>query len=309
MSYTRRGFIRDATMAMLSGTTFLAGGSCSEPPATGARRALSLKVLQHKLANCTAMAGERSVIENLAGITRLQGYAVDTDTGDIVLFGNADPAWPALQLEDLVVALRNAFHYYAEYKENTVLYAYPGCSIDPDSAAVARLQAISGQVGGLVSSGDVAGAEELWIEACRSPQRVQIFGIPESRFANICINADYHMKALCDGEIELGLKNFDSLTRRRATRVLAELRSNTHSGEAASMNRFWFTPGRQRFQVDEGIALVVESSVALKTEQSVLMAQGNPVHKHVDVEAETWARDFTRSFGDIAATATILVRS
>ena len=296
MAMTRRTLIGQAGLALLTGNMGLVATGCSRGPELGPGRAVSLNQIARQVRDRPAS----SDAETLGGITRLLGFAEDTASGDLVLFGDADPAWPRLELEDLVVALRNAYHYYAARRDNTVYYEYPGCSIDPDSATLARLGALGKLLGEAQTSEIEARAKTAWMQVCRSPQRVRTFGIPASRFANICIDADYRMKALCDGTLEFDVANFESLTRHRITNARAALRDGTLRDRTGSSNRFWFTPGRQRYAVDEGIAVVKAFTVALQTEHNIVTAQGERVNGSHDALAHEWATDFTRLYREIA---------
>ncbi len=302
MKISRRQLIRMASAATIAGGLLGPGCVAANRNRRVSSRALSLRVLQEKLEGGYAMAGERAAIRDLAGITRMRGFAVDHDRSDIVLFGSVDPDWPALKLEDFTVALRNAFYLYTETIGDTAFYSYPGCSIDPDAEFIARLESVNERVADLVASGREEMAKAVWLDACRSPQSVKIFGVPDSRFADICVVADYRMKALCDGSLELDVDGFESLARRRATRVYADMRHGRNSTvSGSSMNRFWFTPGAQRFKVDDGISVIDESSVALRTEREMLTAQGTIAGTGtVDADAEQWALDFTGLYGEIA---------
>ena len=301
MNYSRRSFVRNLSAALVAGGAM--GAADGTPARTGAvrERALSLKVLQEKLSG-RVMAGESSIIRTLAGITRLQGFVIDPEMNDLVVFGQVDPAWPALMLEDFGVALRNAFHRYNEQVGGVSYYSAPGCSIDPDSSAIERLASVSGQVANLIAQGQPETAKVRWLEACRAPQSVRLFGVPDSRFADICVVADYRMKSICDGSIDLEVDGFDSLAQRRASRVLADMRQDRRSSATgSSMNRFWFTPGEQRFKVDEGISMISESSVALATEQQLLTHRGDFADSGgFDAEATQWASDFTKHYLQIA---------
>ena len=112
------------------------------------------------------------------------------------------------------------------------------------------------------------------------------------------------MKALCDGSLELDVEGFESLAKRRASRVFDEMQRGLGSKvPGSSMNRFWFTPGEQQFMVDEGISVIAGSSVALETEQQMLTAQGTMASTAgTDEEAEQWAEDFTERYRQIAET-------
>ncbi|MBI2876343.1 MAG: hypothetical protein HYY20_05625 [Candidatus Tectomicrobia bacterium] len=109
----------------------------ASPPGPG--QAVSLQVLQKRLASC--MPGQRCPDEllRLAGLTSLRGLVEDPQHHDWILLGQADPRHPPLLTEDLVVALRNAWLKYATRKGSTLFYDPPGCSIDPDPQTLAGI--------------------------------------------------------------------------------------------------------------------------------------------------------------------------
>ena len=91
--------------------------------------ALSLTLLQQQVA--TLQRAQRPIPEQLAdmgGMTCMQGVMSEPD-GELILLGSRDSALPRLHLEDLVVALRNAYQVNAAYD------GVPGCTIDPWTGA------------------------------------------------------------------------------------------------------------------------------------------------------------------------------
>ena len=303
MNYSRRRFIRETSLAMLGGSLCASQFAYSAKPTGGSTRALSLKVLQEKLSIAGRTGYVPDAVRNLGGITRLRGYVIDRKLNDIVLFGIADSEWPALQVDDFAVALRNAFHRYDRREGNTLYYSYPGCTIDPDPAVFAQLNGIGSRVGKLAAQGNIEEAKSIWNKVCRQAQAVGVFGVPDSRFAAVCVVADYRMKALCDGTLELGIDGFESLARRHAASALAKMRQGrTSFVNSNSIDRFWFTPGKLEFHLGQGISLIAELSVALKTEQEMLTSQGTISGTgKVNSDAAQWARDFTEQYCAIAA--------
>ena len=104
-------------------------------------RAVSLRVLQQTLRQCRPRDDCSRALVGFAGLTRVTGYVVDRDNRDVIVVGEVEPGRPLLDLDDFVVALRNAWHRYVERKGHTIYYSAPSCSIDPEPAVPARTSA------------------------------------------------------------------------------------------------------------------------------------------------------------------------
>jgi len=125
---------------------FLVLAVVSAPQALAARgRAVSLKQLQ-----ASVRAGNSQSVYNLCGITRLDGYVLDRDSRDVVVYGVVDPNLPALRLDDFVVALRAAKLVYGRREGRTIYYSAPGCSIDPNPDTLRRLQGVAHELRGIL---------------------------------------------------------------------------------------------------------------------------------------------------------------
>ena len=139
----------------------------------------------------------------LAGLTRVRYVFFYPDTHDIVLAGPAE-AWvadasgrvcgiesgrPALQLQDLIVALR-AFPS-GQQKARTIL-----CSIDPTPEGLARLQQFWSSIGRQITPADT----EMIVNGMRTNlgmQNVRIGGISaDTHFAQVLLECDYRMKLI-----------------------------------------------------------------------------------------------------------------
>ena len=85
--------------------------------------ALSLTVLQEEVAKKRHPLPDE--LAHLGGMNRIQGIVIED--GEIVLLGarDPDPSSPPLELETLVIALRNAFQVSPAYE------GVLGCTIDP----------------------------------------------------------------------------------------------------------------------------------------------------------------------------------
>lgn len=87
------------------------------PSNSGERICLSMRVL---VTEAKADPG-RAEVRDLAGIGWLEGYVVDAENQDVILFGRRSSKWPTLHMDDLVVNIQNV------WQGNS----YPYCSLDP----------------------------------------------------------------------------------------------------------------------------------------------------------------------------------
>ncbi len=264
-------------------------------PAGSGDRAVSLKVLQKKVKECRSLLKCPPEVRHLAGITSINGYVLDNANHDVILFGEVDSSLPPLNLEDFVIALRNAWMKYAERKGNTIYYSHPGCSIDPDPKVMARLQEIAKQALGGSSPDSVEKGIGQWREVCGNPQEVRVLGIPfDSRFAWAMVKADYDMKRLVDGSDSLAIPEFSSLTDMTLDRIKEDMSQGRSSSiPLAAMNRFWFYPGENRYLEDEGVVEIDQCPVVLLTEAEYLNQRGQITGSG---EGSPLAVEFTRSF-------------
>ena len=221
-------------------------------------RAISLRVLQERLEAHGAKGPRPKELLHFAGITRVEGYVVDEVKHDVILFGQVNPTLPPLYLDDFVIALRNATLKYAHLKGNTYYYSDPGCSIDPDPKVMGKLDSLAGKIIQKSYPGGIDKGIEEWHDICRSPQQVRVLGIPfHTHFSKVMVKADYDMKGLVDGCDDLDIPGFDSLS----DITLAKAKSYIIQGKPipiplSSMNRFWFYPGENLYEEDEGIILI-----------------------------------------------------
>src|SRR5262245_24198396 len=129
---TRRAFVTAsvvAGIAPLFARSSLAENACKmelAPLAAKPEKAVSLKEVSRLLA-----AGMPAP---LGGLTRLDGYVIDDDNKDIVLFGVAERGQPELQVADFVVALRSAFRQDEVYRKSAAI------SIDSDPEYYRRVE-------------------------------------------------------------------------------------------------------------------------------------------------------------------------
>ena len=270
---SRRGALR-AGLASMAGV--LAGmlPGCSRqrpkiestaPEGFRASLALSLRVLQEELRKGHSPAKDYST---LGGINRIRGVLIDGGN-EVLLLGDRDLKLPLIELDDLAVALRNAYQAGPAYDRP------PGCTIDPR-----------------------VGAPDPW-----RIQEVKVLGMPGSapmgaRFVSV----DYELKKVSVGTLSLkdGLPSLHEM--QKASSPLCS------GGEDKVLNRetvhrFWFFPlypERPRFFRSEGTVWIERPvGVQLLTEQEFLDRTGQRIGA---AEADPLARRFAQKITELLAT-------
>jgi hypothetical protein len=240
-------------------------------------RAVSLRVLQHNLKSPALGKHPSKEITQLGGITHLWGYVIDPTNHDVILVGDSDPSAPPLHLDDLVVALRNAWWIYAKVKGNTQIYYYPECSIDPDPKVFRKLDEVGNRISPVSAIDEIKKSIQEWRDLCKEPQQVMIKGVPfDSRFGRVMVKADYDMKTIVDGSDDsLKIPGFKSLT----DMTLDSVRHAVTQGRRvtvplSTLNRFWFYPGENHYASDTVTAFIVQCPVNLRPEEQALEDKG-----------------------------------
>jgi hypothetical protein len=235
----------------------------------------------------------------LAGLTRVRYVFFYPDTRDIVLAGPAE-GWaadasgrvcgietgrPALQLQDLIVALR-AFAP-GQRKPPTIL-----CSIDPTPEGLARMQQFWQSIGRQINPSDT----EMIVNGMRTSlgmQNVRIGGISAStHFAQVLLECDYRMKLIGIGLEAPPVKMASYVDRARPT-------SSTNA-----LERWYFTPDYHcvRVAADSLGLELVGDVVKLVSEHEVVGKDGARGASHkVNKASELFCRGFTQKFPEIAA--------
>lgn len=261
--------------------------------------AVSLKALQQELMDCQSYSKE---LLHLSGLNKLTGYIFDKENNDLILIGKTDESLPDLYLEDFVIALRNAWNKYTIIKDNIPYYSNPGCSIDPDTNILKRLDAISQPINSDTSINNIERLLDKWCQICMHDQKVRVLGIPyNSHFAKIMVKADYDMKAIADGSDSLEIENFHSLTNRRIK--VARLKINNSkpdSNLSRNLNRFWLYPGKMLFERAENITIIKQCAVTLQTEEEHLHKGKIIPTGKIDKLAQQFAKDFTDNYIQIS---------
>jgi hypothetical protein len=236
----------------------------------------------------------------LAGMYRIKYVFVYPQTGDLVLAGpagdwrtdtegrlvNAETGIPVLQLDDLVVVLRNALSQHGQF----------GCAIKPRQE---NLAATKDFVDAWRDRSVKPSERDEWLAELRSTlgkQDIEVWGIdPRTRAARVLVEADYRMKLVGIGleDGTLGVVSYLDAVKREG-------------GEPRSMNvlRWWFTlnyegiratSARDAFQIDG-------PGVKVLSENERLSETGARIHTGAaDELTSEFARGFTKHFDTLAA--------
>lgn len=264
--------------------------------ATG--RAVSLRAMQSAI-----KTGSSSEARHLCGITRVSGYLIDPKSKDIILIGEVNPSLPQLQLDDFVVALRSAWMLYTTRRGHTLYYSAPGCSIDPNPKVLRQLQEVGDRLGRSENTDESQKCLDDWVAIGKSPQSVRVMGVPfDTRFAKVMVDADYYMKRLVNGSVELGIPGFKSLSDMSADETKAQIIKNASALiPSQSMSRFWFSPGESTYTEEDGVVMLRSCAVQLLTEEEFLSRQGEIAgYGRPDPLAGKFAKSFSVKYDSIA---------
>lgn len=257
-------------------------------------RKVSLVQLERRLQQLAAQGqpipGE---MKNLAGIYDLQFLIVDRENQDILIAGPAGP-WktndegvavnfetgrPVLQLDDLVVCLRNVWYDGGRF----------GCAITPREENLKQTQ-------GFLRDTKLKGtAFRRELQKVVGSQDIEVFGIPDnSSTAHVLVEADYRMKL-----IGMGLE--DSIPSVPSYFETA-LKSPTAAPDL-DVARWWFTLNYDGVATndDRSIFQLLGTGVKVLSETELLSAQGERIHTHQSVgPTKKFAEDFTAHFDKLA---------
>ncbi len=246
------------------------------------QRAVSLRELCGALSSCGPDDSRCRELLFFKGITRLDGYVLDPDNHDIILWGAVEDDVPPLQFQDFAVALRSTHGRYAEIgKDGIRLIMQPAISIDPIPNIVRERQR---------SDLTKLSGRQKFTELCATDQTVRVEGMPRyTRVANVLVDADYRMKKVSQGLIPLASIPSSTLALWQATREATEKGRRIPKFNQA---RFWFEPGQFAYKVSGN-----DDTVFLDTAQVVLrdQVQSFAEGKIVDA-ARTNVDRFNRAF-------------
>ncbi len=264
--------------------------------ACGKIRAVSMAAVQERLKACETPSEYPPDIPHFANLTSIIGCTVDYENHDLVIVGEVDQNLPPLHLEDFVIALRCAWGKYGDYD-------HPLCSIDPDPGVFQQLQDLAREILSSSTPEEVEDRLQEWDQICQRRQKVRVEGIPfHSHFAQIMVKADYDMKSIVDGSDSLAISGFTSLTDITLERVREDIVQNKQpSIPLLMMNRFWFCPGENQYDEDEGMVLISECPVKLLTEEMYLSKAGLTDKGQKSPLAQEFAENFTANYKRIVS--------
>jgi hypothetical protein len=259
----------------------------SAPSGSSVIKAFSLRVAQERLQQ--GMAGPD--VMNLGGITRVDGFVVDKDGHDVILFGPASSG-PALNLDDFVVALRNGWDGSSQ----------PYCSIDPRADTIRRIQRLRLHP----TDPDSASAREqaaFFKSIGEEPQDVRVGGIDRNtNFAKVIVDADYLLKRVSNGSLSLGVQGLPSVSGLAEQHAMDSIKRGELAAMPVRMSRFWFTPGEVSLQSTGRVVTLNRCQVRLLTQQQHLQKGGGLADTGAEEPfAAEFSRQFTRLFDKIAA--------
>ena len=264
-------------------------------------RAVSLRVLQERLAACRPRGNCPEDVVYFGRLTRILGFSLDKENNDVLVYGLASPELPRIHIDDFVVALRNSWLKYAPLKGNTYQYTSPGCDIRPQPAHVLQLQRLERQLLGNASPEQTETLIRSWVQTCELPQTVSVLGLPfDTHFGQVMVRADYDMKRLADGSDHLALPGFASMMDRELADAKAAILQHRPIAIKAS-DRFWLTAGDQAYEEATGITWIRACPVRIRTRPTG--ADRNGVLGDVsgtDAAAEDFARRFSALYDKVA---------
>lgn len=236
-------------------------------------------------------------MRSLAGLQRIQYVFYYPDTKDIVIAGPAE-GWitnvsgrvvgmtsgrPVVQLQDLVVGLRS-------FPPTGKKTSFIGCSIDPTPEGLAAMQQFVRSIH--PSPNDV----EFIVEGLRTKmgmQNISVNGVsPNTRFAQVMVEADYRMKLIGIGLEKPPIKLITYLDRVTAS----EFNSN-------ASQRWFFVPDYQCVRVsNDSLAMeLVGDGVKLVGENELLSASGQRQSvSSVNKASKIFETGFTKSYPQLA---------
>ena len=258
-------------------------------------RMVSLPRLE-KAAQLLAAQGRpiTEAMQNLGGIYELKYLMMYPDTGDIVIAGpagdwkagidnrpvNVETGKPVLQLDDLVVCLRNAWDQGGKF----------GCSITPRKQNLAATKQF-------LATTKLTGKQ--WSAEVRNTlgkQDIEVFGIdPQTHAARVLVEADYRMKLLGMG-LEETIPQVPSYFDR--VKLAAD-------GSVPPMDvvRWWFTLNYDDVVANDDRTAFAFNGTGVKvlSETEFINDLGDRIHTGTSHgPTKSFARDFTDHFDKLA---------
>lgn len=258
-------------------------------------RKISLVKLE-RAAQLLAARGEAipAEMKNLAGIYEIRYLIAQPESNDVLIAGPAGP-WefndegrainmesgkPVLQLDDLVVCLRNAFDQNGKF----------GCAITPRQQNLAQTKKY-------LATSKLSG--KAWRDELRKQlgmQDIEVFGIdPQTHAGRVLVEADYRMKLIGMG-LEESIRDIPSF--------LSRVEPNA-DGTLPPMDvvRWWFTLNYDDVTADaERLAFeFAGTGVKVLSENEMVNDLGQRIHTGTSKgPTKGFADDFTDHYGQIS---------
>lgn len=275
-------------------------GSSRNPRRTSILRKISLTRLEREVQLLHAQGKQPDgVMQNLAGLQRIQFVLVYPETGDIVLAGPAgdwrpdddgrmvdEKGRPVVQLDDLVVTLRNAYGKKGSF----------GCAIVPTKEGLAAIQAKQAEWAAKSLTSSNRGQFLNDLRSALGQQDIVLYDIdPRTHAARVIVEADYRMKL-----VGMGLeKGAGGVTSYLDSIELAKGEAPPPTG----VLRWWFTLNYDALRsAPQNDAFELHGpGVKVLSENEMLTERGERVHtgKSSDLNSK-FARSFTKNFEALA---------
>lgn len=216
----------------------------------------------------------------------IEGYIIDREHDDVLLFGSESSSWPGLYADELILTIEKVNEESQD----------PYCSLDPIPEYVKAYNKASAK-GSSSYGSSMEGMEsyakhmqQLW-----GPQEVVLGGVPEdSHHSIVMLEADYHMK-----KMSLGYVSVPPII------SMLDLNKSEDSkrGGGSQSARFWFNlrEGHPTFFYDDDIAMIEQCDVIVSTEAQGSTASGELFDSgEKNPDAEYWAGMLSTHFQEVA---------
>jgi hypothetical protein len=265
------------------------GSVCSGLPSPATATANPQRAISLRQMSAALEAGRPAVLEKL---TRLDGYVIDADNRDIVLWGLSEPGQPDLHIEDFVVALRAAHGKYGVLRNGVNYISNPLISIDPVASIFPQMATLN-----LRTSEGQARFRQI----CATPQPVRIEGMPRNtRVAKTLVDADYRMKQVGQGTVSLPIRS--GFPSHYEVRLQKWKEAVDHRQKFDGFHtRFWFQAGRFSHQADDaaGTIFLDRAQVILNDEDQAIAHNSLAASGRVDPITRAWACAWSERMDDV----------
>lgn len=211
----------------------------------------------------------------------IEGYVIDKENNDILLFGRENKNWPDLYMDDLLYMTKNVIEGGQS----------PYCSLDPIPEDVREFERVSANKNEKEPLIDYYNR----ISGKWGDQKVVVGGVPNnSNIARVMLNADYHMK-----QISQGLDSLPFIKSLLDIYIDRSFRRGPDRENQSIMSRFWFRCEETNpvFEYEENIARIDACNVVLLTEAQEAARDGRLYDSGgKNVESDLFADSFSRNF-------------